>query len=76
MSAWTAVWIAWLGTFVGVEGWALFNKAPSDTFSETVWTWFKTGPSSTKGKTWSYRTIALGAFLVWLTLHLTFGWFR
>lgn len=75
MSVWTAVWAAWLAVFAVVEGWALARKAPGDTLSEAVWRWFRTGPGHTAGTGWGFRSFALGAFLVWLALHLTFGWF-
>lgn len=75
MSPWTAAWLVWGAAFLVIEGWALARKAPGDTLSEATWRLFRTGPFHTAGAGWGFRAFALGAFLVWLTLHLTFGWF-
>lgn len=32
---WT--WMAWLGFFVVFEVWAIFDRAPGDTLSESIW---------------------------------------
>lgn len=97
-------WVAWGAMFVAGEGWALFNRVPGDTLSETVWYWllgyrwanparthdFKPGrkrvPVQLGGgraatlaverkSAWTWRTFVVGAFLLWLFFHLTFGWF-
>lgn len=72
---WSAIWIIWMATFGVVEGIALIRPGRGDTLSENVWRWFKTGPGHTVGIGWGWRAFALGAFLVWLALHLVFGWF-
>jgi hypothetical protein len=90
-------WVAWALMFLGGEGYALFNRTPGDTLSETVWYWLcgyrwahpaKAGEwkSGARGddvavapverkSAWTWRTFAVGAFLLWLFFHLTFGWF-
>lgn len=72
---WSTIWIIWMATFGVVEGIALIRPGRGDTLSENTWRWFKTGPARTVGAGWGWRAFALGAFLVWLTLHLMFGWF-
>jgi len=92
-------WVAWGIMFLAGEGWALFNRTPGDTLSETVWYWLlgyrwahpaksgqvmsgrthgvrvrEYGPIERKSA-WTWRTFAVGAFLLWLFFHLTFGWF-
>lgn len=101
----TWFWIAWGVMFCAGEGWALFNRTPGDTFSETVWYWvlgyrwahpakpFTPGrrlvPTTVataadsdqvhmpveRKSAWTWRTFAVGAFLLWLFFHLTFGMF-
>lgn len=72
----TWFWLAWLGAFAVAEGLALHSTRTGDTLSENVWRWFKTGPDAVPGRyAWTWRTFTLGAFLTWLTLHLTLGWF-
>lgn len=86
MLHWEIWWGFWAGLFVVSEGIALFNKTSGDTLSETVWNWLrgrKFGDSSSamwgvRALTWNHntwRTYAVGAFLLWLFFHLTFGWF-
>jgi hypothetical protein len=41
MSWYTWAWIFWLAFFLLVEGKALFNKQPGDTFFEFVWRLFR-----------------------------------
>jgi hypothetical protein len=91
----TWYWVAWALMFLGGEGYALFNRTPGDTLSETVWYWLcgyrwahpaKAGVSGARPRrgavgpverksAWTWRTFAVGAFLLWLFFHLTFGWF-
>lgn len=76
MSGWAWFWVAWFGAFVVMEGNALTNHTPGDTLSETVWRWLRIGsPGNPGAVAWTWRTFVLGAFLVWLVLHLLFGWF-
>ena len=81
MSHWTMWWICWLVLgFCVPEGIALFNKTAGDTLSETVWNWLRGKNDYDNGGTikWNHntwRTWVVGAFLLWLFFHLTFGWF-
>jgi len=79
-------WVAWGIMFLAGEGWALFNRTPGDTLSETVWYWLLgyrwahpkhegTDKAWERKSAWTWRTFAVGAFLLWLFFHLTFGWF-
>lgn len=68
----TVAWIFWLAFFLLVEGVALFNKRPGDTFSEHIWrVWhvFDRRPTALV----IVARVPLGLFLLWLLLHLTFG---
>lgn len=73
MTWYTWAWIFWLAFFLLVEGKALFNKQPGDTFSEFVWKLFHVRDSR---PTWLVvvARVVLGLFLIWLCLHLVFGW--
>lgn len=102
-------WVAWGVMFGAGEGWALFNRTPGDTLSETVWYWvlgyrwahpakptaatmptpvyahafqgadIHGGPTFDlpveRRSAWTWRTFAVGAFLLWLFFHGTFGMF-
>lgn len=72
MTGYTVAWIFWIAMFLLIEGKALIDKDRGDTLSEHVWKWFRVRGRT---KTWVARRYALAAFLVWLTLHLTTGWF-
>ena len=72
MSGWTIAWLLWLACFLAIELPAILNRRAGDTLSEHVWLW-----ASVKGKGawWRIRRIVLGAFLLWLSVHmLTGGW--
>lgn len=52
-------WVAWGIMFLAGEGWALFNRTPGDTLSETVWYWilgYRWAHPSKDAQTW--RTTA------------------
>lgn len=68
-------WAAWLFLFLCGEGYALFNRQPGDTLSETVWNWFDVMPGRTF-TTWTITHFLLFFFMVWLTGHLVFAWWR
>ena len=36
-----AVWLAWLGAFAVIEGYALVSRAQGDTLSERLRAWFR-----------------------------------
>lgn len=65
----TWLWVAWLGLFVILEGYALWTDKRGDTLSETTWRWFRI---HTPG--WHIRRIILAGFLGWLLIHLTAGY--
>jgi hypothetical protein len=73
MSWYTWAWLLWLAWFLAVEGVALANKRDGDTLSEHVWKWFHVRDPR---PTWLVVVgrIVLGLFLLWLCLHLVFGW--
>lgn len=76
MSNWTIFWLT-LGVIAGTgEGIALYRTAPGDTLSEQIWHWLKVTPGKTPlpGVLISWRSFALGGFLVWLIGHFLFGW--
>lgn len=72
------VW-AWLRGRVQVEPHAISVLKPNEEGKLTV-NQFSTRVVDPKIKTnglshWTWRTFVVGAFLIWLFLHLTFGWF-
>lgn len=73
MSWYLATWLFWLLFFLVVEGEALFNRRDGDTFSEFTWRLFRVHD---RRPTWLVVAgrVLLGTFLLWLLLHLTFGW--
>ena len=73
----TVAWIGWIVAFVVVEAVALFNKQKGDTLSEHVWKWFGVPDENSKvKKAFTFGRFFLGAFLLWLAGHLTFGWWN
>lgn len=74
MSGWTLAWCGWLGAFLFIEGWALFNRTEGDTLSEHVWSWWHVHDPRPTVLVVLAR-IPLALFLLWLLVHLTFGWF-
>ena len=71
MSLFTLGWILWLLWFVVEEGIALVMPDHGvGTLSDHVWHWF-----DIHNKKAVARHAVLLVFLVWLTVHLSFGWF-
>lgn len=73
MDGWTVAWLAWGTAFVLIEGAALVARRTGATLSEHIWSWFRVD------RGWGRPSVAIprGAlllFLVWLLLHLAFGW--
>jgi hypothetical protein len=64
------LWLAWLGAFLAIELSALWSGRSDLTLSWYVWRLEKLGP------TWTFIRYFVAVFLVWLTLHLVFGWWR
>jgi hypothetical protein len=57
------LWAAWIAVGVALEMYAIFDRQPGDTLSETVWSIFQI-PGWGKFATWM-----LSAFLLWLAAH-------
>jgi hypothetical protein len=73
MDGWGIAWLVWLAAFLVIEGAALASKRAGATLSEHTWSWFRVD------RGWGKASVAIprGAlllFLVWLLLHLAFGW--
>lgn len=64
------LWLAWITAFAAIEFTALGTGHPDDTLSWFTWRAEQLGPA------WTFFRFFLAAFLVWLSLHLVFGWFR
>ena len=79
MHWYTAYWILWLSAFLAVEGWALVAHMTGATFSDAVWTWFGVTGRQRQRRRWTpweiTRRVVLGEFMLWLGLHMEFGWF-
>ena len=72
MDWYTVAWFGWIVAFLVIEGLAIRDDDPGDTLSEHVWRWFSVTERTTG---WRVRRIALGGFMMWLTVHfLTGGW--
>ncbi len=56
---------AWL---LGWEAAAFFIHRPDLTISDFTW--------AAEGLGWSFARFFIAATLIWLTLHLSLGWFR
>ena len=69
----TVLWILWIVAFVVIEGEALLIRQPNSTLSAHVWRWFAVKDPRPTPRTWALRAVLL-VFLVWLLLHLGFGW--
>jgi hypothetical protein len=69
MSGYTLAWAAWLAAFAVIEGRALANKTPGDTFSEHTRRWFAT---HTKGGRLAFA-IVWCTFGVWYLVHILMG---
>jgi hypothetical protein len=63
--------VAYLAGAAWLLGWEIAAFAagrPQWTISDMTWT--------LEGPGWSFARYFIAAVLVWLTLHLSFGWFR
>jgi hypothetical protein len=66
---WSLYWLLWLGPgFLVPESVALAIGRPQDTLSAQVWHAEGSGPTAVR--------YAVGAFLVWLLLHMVWKLFR
>ena len=66
-------WIAWILTFIVLEGIGLFDGRPGGTLSELTWRTFRVRDRRPTALVWTLRAVLLG-FLVWLVGHLGMGW--
>ena len=87
MNGWSWLWLGWLAYFGVVEGVALYQSGkvrargdadPRDTFSEHVWFWLGVntkGVGIDRGANWwaRLRRVALGGFMLWLSIHFLTG---
>jgi hypothetical protein len=72
---WAYLWIAWLVAFIIIETWSVLSKDTGPTtLSEHIWQWFDIKGTSTAPWAIARRWI-MRAFLIFLTLHLGWGWF-
>jgi hypothetical protein len=66
---WSLYWLLWLGAGFGVpETVALVTRRPQDTLSAQVWHAEGNGPTAVR--------YAVGAFLLWLLVHMVWKLFR
>lgn len=70
MRLYGVLWVAWLAAFLAIEVSALVTGHPQWTLSDFVWR------LEALGRGWTAARYGVAAFLAWLALHLTFGWFR
>ena len=64
------VWIAWIAWFLAWELGALAAGHPQWTLSDYVWRLEEVNAR------WTFLRYFVAVFTLWLTLHMTFGWFR
>ena len=67
-NAWSLAWLAWLVLFLVMELTALFTGHPENTFSYQVW--------HLEGKGATFARWFVGAFFLWLFVHMVFEKFR
>jgi len=67
---WASVyWLVWICVgFLPLELWALWTRQPQYTLSDQVW--------HLEGSGSTFARFFIGAFCVWLTLHMVFRLFR
>jgi hypothetical protein len=75
MSGYRWLWVGWVGIFLVLEFTAILRGRFQDTLSEFVWSLEDILPGKTSWE-WSATHFFVFAFLVWLLLHLAFGYFR
>ncbi len=75
MSGYRWLWVGWIGIFLALEFTAIFRRRYQDTLSEFVWHLCDITPGRTSWS-WTAAHFFLLAFLLWLLIHLVFGWLR
>ncbi|AXH70207.1 hypothetical protein SEA_HAIZUM_3 [Streptomyces phage Haizum] len=73
MTPFEIAWAAWAGSFVVIEGIALYRKSPDDTLSEQVWKIFHTAKGTKPDGTTRARRFVLLTFVTWLATHFMTG---
>jgi hypothetical protein len=75
VSGYRWLWVAWIGVFLVLEFTAIIRRRGQDTLSEFVWHICKVTPGNTVW-TWTAVHLFVVLFLVWLLLHIGWGYFR
>lgn len=76
MNWWRLYWLLFLLVGFGVpETVALVRSRRDDTLSEAVWHWCQVSPGNTLW-TWSALHIFVALFMLWLFVHLMWGYWR
>jgi hypothetical protein len=64
------LWILWVASFLCIELSAIFTGHSRYTLSDFVW------HLEEINRAWTFLRFFICAFCVWLTLHMSLGWFR
>jgi hypothetical protein len=64
------LWILWIAAFLAIELSAIFTAHDQYTLSDFVWRLEHINAA------WTFLRFFICAFCVWLTLHMSLGWFR
>lgn len=75
MTGYRYLWLAWGAAFLILEFTALLRGRSKDTLSEFIWWMCKTTPGSTIAS-WTAVHFLVFLFMIWLLIHLVFGYFR
>lgn len=75
MSGYRWLWVAWVGAFLVLEFTAIIRRQYKNTFSDFVWWLADITPGRTSWN-WTAVHLFIAVFLLWLFLHLAFGYFR
>ncbi len=75
MSGYRWLWVAWIAAFLGLELTAIIRRRFQDTLSEFVWHLTNQAPGNTFAE-WTAIHFFVLVFLLWLLIHLGFGYLR
>jgi membrane-anchored protein YejM (alkaline phosphatase superfamily) len=75
VSGYRWLWVGWGAAFLVLEFVAILRRRYQDTLSEFVWHLCQITPGRTSWS-WTATHLFVALFLVWLLLHLAFGYFR
>lgn len=73
MTGYRWLWVGWFGIFLVLEISALVRRRTDQTLSGFVWDLCDVTPGKTSWN-WTIVHFCVFAFLLWLLLHLAFGW--